>query len=65
MAEGQRQILLQRLEETAALLEHVFQSLPDTQVAVYDDWTARDVLAHLTFWHESFARNLTDLVGGK
>ena len=25
---------------------------------VYSLWTAKDVLCHLTFWHESFARNL-------
>ncbi|MHB8801064.1 MAG: maleylpyruvate isomerase N-terminal domain-containing protein [Thermoanaerobaculia bacterium] len=26
---------------------------------VYPLWTAKDVLCHLTFWHESFARNLS------
>jgi len=31
---------------------------------VYSYWTAKDVLGHLTFWHESFARNLQDLVNG-
>lgn len=25
-------------------------------------WTARDVVGHVTFWHESFARNVDDLV---
>lgn len=25
---------------------------------VYSLWTAKDVLCHITFWHESFARNL-------
>ncbi len=24
-------------------------------------WTAKDILGHITFWHESFARNLKDL----
>jgi len=25
-----------------------------------EGWTAKDVLAHITFWHESFARNISD-----
>ena len=29
---------------------------------VYEEWTAKDVLGHITFWHESFARNISDLV---
>ncbi|MDQ1322717.1 MAG: hypothetical protein QG587_50 [Chloroflexota bacterium] len=27
-------------------------------------WTVRDVVGHVTFWHESFARNVDDLVHG-
>lgn len=26
-----------------------------------ENWTAKEVLAHITFWHESFARNISDL----
>ncbi len=29
-----------------------------------DGWNAREILGHLTFWHESFARNVRDLVEG-
>jgi hypothetical protein len=25
-----------------------------------ENWTAKEVLAHITFWHESFARNISD-----
>ena len=32
----------------------------DFNQMVYPLWSARDVLAHLVFWHESFARNLKD-----
>jgi len=28
---------------------------------VTGEWSARMVLAHVTFWHESFARNVADL----
>ena len=61
---GKREILLEHLNETAAQMIAIYQNMADADWMVYDDWTARDVLAHLTFWHESFARNLSDLVGG-
>lgn len=28
---------------------------------VYARWSAKDILGHLVFWHESFARNLCDV----
>ena len=28
---------------------------------VYAHWSAKDILGHLVFWHESFARNLRDI----
>lgn len=31
-------------------------------VLVDGSWAVRDVVAHVTFWHESFARNVDDLV---
>ncbi len=35
----------------------------DQLVSTY--WTAKDVLGHVTFWHESFARNLQDVAEGR
>lgn len=32
---------------------------------IYEFWNARQVLAHLVFWHESFARTISDLGNGK
>ncbi len=32
---------------------------------VYELWSAKDILAHLTFWHESFSRNVLDLANGR
>ncbi|MFC1640885.1 DUF1801 domain-containing protein [Patescibacteria group bacterium] len=29
------------------------------------EWSAKDNLAHIVFWHESFARNVSDLVVGR
>ncbi|MEQ8909520.1 MAG: hypothetical protein RIC95_10035 [Vicingaceae bacterium] len=31
---------------------------------VYEFWNAKDILGHITFWHESFARNIADLGKG-
>jgi hypothetical protein len=60
-----REFYLQRLNETVTDLFSVYQTLPDPNAMVYELWTAKDVLAHLTFWHESFARNVDDLVSGR
>lgn len=60
-----RAIFLQRLNETAAQLLNTYPNLADPNAMVYELWSARDVLAHLTFWHESFARNVNDLVNGQ
>lgn len=59
-----REFYLHRLDETVAHLLNVYQNLPDPNGMVYELWTAKDVLAHLTFWHESFARNVGDLADG-
>ena len=29
-----------------------------------DDWTVKDTLGHIAFWHESFARNVNALIEG-
>jgi hypothetical protein len=32
---------------------------------VYEGWTVKDILGHITYWHESFARNIADLANDK
>ncbi len=34
------------------------------QTQVNTHWSAKDILGHITFWHESFARNIQDLGNG-
>ncbi|GMO24786.1 MAG: hypothetical protein Pg6A_11810 [Termitinemataceae bacterium] len=29
---------------------------------IYTDWTAKDILAHIVMWHESFANNISALI---
>ena len=57
--------LLENLEETISQLLRVCEGLDNPEILVYAGWTAKDILAHLTFWHESFARNVGDLVHGR
>lgn len=56
-----RETLLEQLNETVEALIALYQNIPSPQTPVYELWTAQDVLAHLTFWHESFARNVNDM----
>jgi hypothetical protein len=57
-----------RLEQLDAAIERlicVFEAIPSPDQAVDDAWTARDVIGHLAFWHESFARNVDDLANDR
>lgn len=55
----------QALDGRVAELTAFFRQDLDFGQMVYRLWTAKDVLGHLTFWHESFARNLGDLAAGR
>ncbi|CAG0930139.1 hypothetical protein TFLX_01616 [Thermoflexales bacterium] len=57
-----KEALRKRLNKTVAELIAVCRQLPDPDAVVYEGWTAKDILGHVTFWHESFARNVADLV---
>ncbi|ADR22902.1 hypothetical protein MATR_32490 [Marivirga tractuosa] len=41
-----------------------FENGLDYHKMVYEFWNAKDILGHITFWHESFARNISDLGKG-
>lgn len=56
--------LLAKLNDTITRLICLMRSLPDPTLEVYEGWSARDVLAHIAFWHQSFARNAGDLARG-
>jgi hypothetical protein len=57
-----KEVLRNRLSQTVAELIAVCRQLPDLDAAIYEGWSAKDILGHVTFWHESFARNVNDLV---
>lgn len=54
--------LRDRLGQSVVELIAVCRQLPDPNADVYEGWSAKDILGHVTFWHESFARNVADLV---
>lgn len=60
-----REVCLHRLNETVEKVSVFYRTIRDPGVMVYELWSARDVQAHLTFWHESFARNVDDLANGR
>jgi hypothetical protein len=57
-----KEALLDRLNETVTQLIDVCRTTARPEAPVYEGWSVKDVLGHLTFWHESFARNAADLV---
>jgi hypothetical protein len=59
-----RRVLLEALDQTVAAFVEVCGGAPDPAMMVNREWTVKDVAAHVTFWHESFARNLSDVVAG-
>lgn len=52
---------LESLNETVDSFVAFFESQKDFNRMVYEYWSVKDVLGHVTFWHESFARNLLDV----
>lgn len=57
-----REVLLKQLNETISQLFDVYKNMANPEIAVYEEWTAKDILMHIVFWHESFARNVRDIV---
>jgi len=56
--------LLKNLDGTVSQILEIYQNMANPEMTVYENWTAKDVLAHITFWHESFARTVRDLANG-
>ncbi len=57
-----RETLLTQLNETISQLFDVYENMANPEIAIYEKWTAKDILGHIVFWHESFARNVRDIV---
>jgi hypothetical protein len=51
-------------ENTVSKFIEFYRTHDNLTIVIYEDWTAKDVLGHVTSWHMSFARNLLDAVNG-
>jgi len=51
-------------EEEKAIFTFIdfFATNKDFSKIIYEEWTAKDILGHVTSWHISFAKNLLDAV---
>lgn len=53
--------LFSQLDKTIARLFTVYGGIEHPEMVVIGEWTAKDILGHIVFWHESFARNVLDI----
>lgn len=58
------EININRLKSELKNFISFFEQGYDYNVMVYELWNAKNILGHVTFWHESFARNISDLGKG-
>jgi hypothetical protein len=55
---------LNQLDKTIARLLAVYQGMQHPEMVAIGEWTAKDLLGHIVFWHESFAQNVCDIASG-
>jgi hypothetical protein len=63
-----KQQLLQRLDREWALLKEAYAGLSDSQMAepgIMGDWSAKDILAHVTTWEEEALKYLPLILQGQ
>jgi Mycothiol maleylpyruvate isomerase N-terminal domain len=63
----QVQLLLNRLDTAWAALTDSYAGVPDSQLVepgVVDDWSVKDILAHVTTWEEEALKHLPLIIAG-
>jgi hypothetical protein len=63
--DSSRRVLLEQLDEAVRQIIAAVSEIEHPESFRVDDWSAKDTLGHIAFWHESFARNVNALVNGK
>lgn len=58
------QTLLQQVEEAVQRLIQAVQAVEDPDQLRIGEWSLKDILGHITFWHENLARNTSALLEG-
>jgi hypothetical protein len=64
-ARASRQELLDQLDEAVRQIIAAVRQIEHPETLRVDDWSAKDTLGHIAFWHESFARNVSALADGR
>jgi hypothetical protein len=59
------QELLEQLNDAVQLIIAEIRGIGHPASLRVDDWSAKDTLGHIAFWHESFARNVSALANGR
>ena len=57
--------MLNTLDSLVTEFINSYQELKTPGVPAQDKWSASQIMTHVTFWHESFARNVHDLVNDR
>ncbi len=60
-AKQQLEVNLEHLKKVLKEFVDFFEQGYDYGIMIYELWDAKNILGHVTFWHESFARNISDL----
>lgn len=58
------QTLLQQVEEAVQRLIQAVQAVEDPDQLRIGEWSLKETLGHITFWHENLARNTSALLKG-
>jgi hypothetical protein len=63
MEESRGEVLAQ-LDDAVELIIAAVREIEHPECLRVDEWSAKDTLGHIAFWHESFARNVSALANG-
>ena len=59
-----RENLLRQMDETIDRFVATYRGIKHPASILFGEWTAKDIVGHIVFWHESFARNVCDIASG-
>ena len=59
-----RENLLRQMDETIGRLLATYRGIKNPESILFGEWTAKDIVGHIVFWHESFARNVCNIASG-
>ena len=65
MAQDSRRVLLEQLDEAVQCIIETVKQSSNPETLQVGDWTAKETLGHIAFWHESFARNVKAMAEGR